>query len=401
MKKGYLSEYFNGIAIKKLSAVEANRARSHQHEYNGISKLKSILGTKRQNFNAIFLYLSDDDPEPIVESGRLTWYESRKPPRSEYRFYYTATSVSENASEGDLLLVARRPDDTLLVIIAEANSTIQNQILWLFGVSPEAHPGFSVKGEIESNQMKLEFASKFILGQIGIDVEETDENYLDVMLRKFKGIFPPTNIFSEYSRSTLKGISFKDDPDAAIIAYLEREEVLFRTLEKHLIGDRLRVGFADNVESFINFSLSVQNRRKSRAGRALENHLEFMFSKLKISYTRTAITEGRSKPDFLFPGEKQYHTSSFPDLSLTMLGVKSSCKDRWRQILAEADRISLKHLFTLEPGISENQTDEMKTKKVQLVLPEKIHATYQDGQKGLLMNLSEFIKLVKKRSGQV
>jgi hypothetical protein len=30
-----------------------------------------------------------------------------------------------------------------------------------------------------------------------------------------------------------------------------------------------------------------------------------------------------------------------------MLGVKTTCSDRWRQVLAEADRIQLKHLLTL------------------------------------------------------
>jgi hypothetical protein len=43
--------------------------------------------------------------------------------------------------------------------------------------------------------------------------------------------------------------------------WMEREEILFRTLEKHLLGDQLRKGFAEDVDGFIAFSLSVQNRR--------------------------------------------------------------------------------------------------------------------------------------------
>ena len=42
-----------------------------------------------------------------------------------------------------------------------------------------------------------------------------------------------------------------------------------------------------------------------------------------------------------------------------MLGAKSTCKDRWRQVLAEDEKISRKHLLTLEPGISEPQTHQM------------------------------------------
>lgn len=36
VKQGYLSQYFDGVAVKQLSAVEADVARSHQHEYNGV-----------------------------------------------------------------------------------------------------------------------------------------------------------------------------------------------------------------------------------------------------------------------------------------------------------------------------------------------------------------------------
>jgi hypothetical protein len=50
---------------------------------------------------------------------------------------------------------------------------------------------------------------------------------------------------------------------------MDREEVLFRTLERHIVNERLRRGFSDGDE-FVAFSLSVQNRRKARAGRALE-----------------------------------------------------------------------------------------------------------------------------------
>ncbi len=55
-----------------------------------------------------------------------------------------------------------------------------------------------------------------------------------------------------------------------------------------------------------------------------------------------------------------------------MLGVKSTCKDRWRQVLSEAARIPDKCLLTVEPGISENQTNEMQANRLQLVLPGEV-----------------------------
>ena len=77
-----------------------------------------------------------------------------------------------------------------------------------------------------------------------------------------------------------------------------------------------------------------------------------------------------------------------------MLGVKSSCKDRWRQVLSEAERIDKKHLLTLEAAISNNQTEEMKSKELQLVVPKKIHDSYTKNQQKWLLDLETFIKIV-------
>ena len=80
-----------------------------------------------------------------------------------------------------------------------------------------------------------------------------------------------------------------------------------------------------------------------------------------------------------------------------MLGVKLTCKDRWRQVLSEAARVPDKHLLTLEPGISENQTNEMRANRLQLVLPDELHRTYTDAQQTWLMDIHEFIGQIRKQ----
>ena len=408
MKKGYLSEYFEGVAAKRLSAVEADRTRSNQHEYQATKSMLTFMGkpTEPTRIPARFLYLTDDDAEPIVEDAFLTLYDSRKdqPLRSaEYRFYFPTTAVSQNAAEGDLLVIAKRPDGDLLVVIAENGSSVSAQIEWLFGFTDLAHAGFSVKSELETEQDRIAFASRFILENIGVVVEVSAETYLAAMLEKFKGKFPTTREFSAYARSTLKDLNPVKDQDLVLMAWMEQEEILFRTLERHLIADRLSTGFGGDmdagvdVDGFLSFSLSVQNRRKSRVGLALENHLELLFTECGIQYKRTAVTENKAKPDFIFPSVAAYHDPTFDVYRLTMLGVKSTCKDRWRQVLAEADRIDHKHLLTLEASISKHQTDEMRAKNLQLVLPRGLHKTYTPEQQTWLMDISSFTALVRER----
>ena len=399
MKAGYLSEFFTGVAIKRLSAVEADPARSNQHEFNGDKGLKRLFGLEKQEMQGLFIYLSDNDDEPVVADGSLTWYDAREnhAKRSEYRFYFPTTAVSLCASEGDLLVIGRRPDDSVLVLIVQGESTIANQVLWLFNVDLQGYHGFSAREELETEQDRIGFAARFILEQIGVPVESSEDNFLDKIITQFGSKFPRTKDFSAFARSTLSDIEPKENPDAAVMAWMEREEILFRTLEKHIIAERLTQGFYDDVDGFLQFSLSVQNRRKSRVGFALENHMEVIFTEVGIQYERAAISEGRSKPDFLFPGGKEYRNPEYDSVFLTMLGVKSTCKDRWRQVLAEAKRIENKHLLTLETSISQHQTDQMKDEKLQLIVPESLHQTYTVAQQEWLLNVSEFTEIVRER----
>ena len=172
------------------------------------------------------------------------------------------------------------------------------------------------------------------------------------------------------------------------VRWLDREEQLFRALENVVIRERLEAGFRD-VDDFIEYSLSVQNRRKARMGFALQNHLTEIFKRADLRFTAQARTEGNNRPDFIFPGKAEYDDRNFESDRLTMLAAKSTCKDRWRQLLTEADRIQRKHLLTLEPAITPAQTSEMQQKKLRLVVPGEIQATYTAAQRLWLLAVSE------------
>ena len=93
----------------------------------------------------------------------------------------------------------------------------------------------------------------------------------------------------------------------------------------------------------------------------------------------------------MFPSFAAYHDTAFSIDELTLLGAKTTCKDRWRQVLAEGDRLEKKYLVTIEAGISERQTDQMREKKLQLIVPKKIHPTYTNQQTSWLYSISDFI----------
>jgi hypothetical protein len=74
-----------------------------------------------------------------------------------------------------------------------------------------------------------------------------------------------------------------------------------------------------------------------------------------------------------------------------MLAVKTTCRDRWRQVLNEADRVATKHLLTLQEGVSEAQHKEMREAGVVLVVPRGLHGSYPKAVRPHLMTLESFI----------
>lgn len=400
MNYGYLNKYFKGIGGKRLSDVEISPDVSNQHEFNGIADFKNIFGSERINFKGRFIFLSDTEEATIQDKGTLTWYDAREnhPTRTEYRLYYSDNTIMDLASAGDLIVICKRSDDELIIIVTPKGSTSEQQILWLFGLG-QLGSRFVVK-DFSGLKKEIGFAGKHIMGLLGIEVDEIMPHYLDELIAKFGKHFPETKQFSEYARSTVRDVSAIESPDHAIMAWLEKEEILFRTLEKAIVQDKLISGFGEegtDVDDFINFSLSVQNRRKSRAGHAFEHHLSKVFDAHQVRYHKGARTERNNRPDFLFPGIREYQSTTYDDQRLLMLGVKTSVKDRWRQVLAEADRITTKHLITLQPAISVNQTDEMKAQSLQLVIPAPLFPTFSTNQQMDLLTVNDFIEIAKSK----
>lgn len=395
-----IDQYFEGVAWKYLSAVDADPRRSNQHELGGLVKagFKKYLGdpaTDTLTFPTSYLFLAEDEDDSVAVSGNSSWYDARRNQAHrgpELRLYYEANPATEQLSAGMFLLVAKLRNGKLLLVFTQHGSSAEQQLRWLFGIQDS---GDEFRGlELDSRHERLSWASLWILEQLGIETQPADDIWLERLIARFGEKFPPTRQFSDFTRESLTDLDSTAEPDDALLRMTETEERFFRLLERHIVQKRIDQGFND-VDDFVSYSLSVHNTRKSRAGHSFENHLEFIFGENGLRFERGVYTEARSKPDFLFPGSTAYTNQDFPEEMLTMLGVKTSCKDRWRQVLREARRISDKHLATLEPAISENQTNEMIESRLQLVIPLSLHETYTTTQRDWLWTIGRFIEFRK------
>ncbi|CAG9000649.1 MAG: hypothetical protein CENE_02649 [Candidatus Celerinatantimonas neptuna] len=402
-----LSDVFQRVAFKYLSAVDADLSVSHQHEIGGLVNVGfgQLLGMpndgSRRPFDATMVYLDDNGDDPVIVEDEVTWYDARYKDTNrspEWRLYYKSNDVSERFRPGDFFLISLVTDGSLLMLFCPGDSEYEIQFRGLFGAREKSA---NKKGltRLSLTEHQIAVPIRLIFERYGVEVGQAGDDYLSRLIEQFGPAFPSTREFSVFTREQLASdINPVIDPDAALVEWMETEEKAFRQLEKHIVREKLRKGFGENgddVDGFVRFSLSVQNRRKSRSGHAFENHIEKILRQNHVQFKRGAVTEGKQKPDFLFPGPEDYKNQNFPQERLRLLGAKTTCKDRWRQVLAEAERIDRKHLITLEPAISKAQTEEMEEHQLQLVVPEAIQPTYQDNQKDWLMSFRNFIDEVK------
>lgn len=234
-------------------------------------------------------------------------------------------------------------------------------------------------------------------GELEIHFETEQECINDKFIEFIQNIheFPKTKFLSESTQSILNNCieNFVNcGYDERILDLVNYEYKLYQMIESRICLPQIKGPF-DTIEAFLKIALSITNRRKARAGKSLEHHVEYLLDKADIDFESQVDLEG--KPDIIIPSREAYEDPNYPDDRLFHLGIKRTCKDRWRQVVKAAPRIKHKHIFTIQQGISGNQLDEMAGQHVTLVVPQQLHTQYPEDQEIELLSLEEFITMLR------
>ncbi len=303
--------------------------------------------------------------------------------RNEYRVtcFGTGFPFLQDDNVGDLLIFAVLSDEDYAAFVLSSDEDI-DEFFATFNLIPgETNQLIDVAGivkpDVKIAHLLQDFVSRFIS-------------------------FPDTRQMALGARDCYNGAykvnvnALKSKPDEILLHWLDTEYDLFKCMEEKVYADVVSKPF-QSIDDFVKMANEVLNRRKSRAGKSLEHHLACIFTHNELVFEEQAITEDNKKPDFLFPNAECYHNLLFPADDLIVLGAKTTCKDRWRQVLTEADRVDVKYLFTLQQGISKNQMKEMHDSHLTLVVPQKYIKSFPKEYQEEICNLSGFIGIVKKK----
>lgn len=303
--------------------------------------------------------------------------------RNEYRITCLGKHFPfcEEDNVGDLLIIAQQSENYYEGFVLHEDEDIDDFFAY-FNLSSET-----------TNQL--------------IDVEQanTPAKRLETGIQQLVALyteFPETKQMAKFAREIYNKIHRITDakicktPDLHLLRWIDTEYALFRGFEEKVYAPVYSVPFP-NCQELIKFSNIILNRRKSRAGKSLEHHLATIFTAAQLEYEEQAVTEDNKKPDFLFPNGEAYHNLLFPAEDLVFLGAKTTCKDRWRQVLNEANRIETKYLFTLQKGISKNQLLEMRHEHLKLVVPASYRTSFDKEFQPEIETLASFIEIVKEK----
>jgi len=422
---GSLRSYFSLVASKLVRDSEVNPDSSNSHEFNGTTELKEFLGRissgRNKRLRARFLYFTDDGDVPFAADGELTWYKphsDRK--RVEWRLYYKDNSIvgkTGRARSGDLMVLTFAPEaanapevekdapappgpTVAWVLIAPHGSISEREIMRLFGIEAQ------IGAQLELHELPdddVDLVGRQVLDGLGISLQMPEDQWREELRMKFGGSMPDVVTFSNFAASTLE-LDFTGDPDGALVEWWEREDLLFRIHDRALIRTSLEAELQDakagqiDVEKLRDLFMSSTQRARSRAGSAFENQLGTIFRKNALRFDAQARTAKKDIPDFLFPSLSDYERSPLID-RLTMLAAKTTCKERWTQVLQEAPRIPTKHLATMSPAIPPDQLQRMRSASLTLVLPESRHGTLPKPS-APVMTLKAFITMVRERQAK-
>ena len=319
----------------------------------------------------------------LVTDSRMIYYGKAKNELRITRFGNDFPYLNED-HVGDLLIISKQTDDDYEGFVLSTEDDIDTFMLH-----------FNLAAD-RSNQ---------IIDVLNVSNKQIESTTLQVAIDEaIKDLedFPQT---SEMGKMAQELYNLKNkitdekvcaSPDKILLNWYDTELSMFRSIEEKVYKPIYTKPFAD-CQSLIEFSNKILNRRKSRAGKSLEHHLSAIFKANRLYFEEQAVTENNKKPDFLFPNSICYHNFEFPADDLTILGAKTTCKDRWRQVINEANRVDEKYLFTLQQGISKNQLKEMADENVKLVVPLSHVDSFPDEYRENLKTLSGFIEIVKEK----
>lgn len=253
---------------KYISSNDAGKTGAHQSGYYIPKEVASLWINKNcekgVNVERNILIKWQNDFET---SSKIKYYG--RGTRNECRItcFGRGFPYLQDDNVGDILIICQMDTDNFHAFVLHTDNDIED-FMASFNLSSDDTNHFIDKDAAYNPEEKLkELFTEFI------------NQYTE---------FPQTKEMTEFAMKCyikawqVSDQTIIDDADKQLLKWIETEYSLFKAFEEKLYAEQLAHPFT-SIDEQVKFSNMVLNRRKSRAGKSLEYHLETIFQKKRIN----------------------------------------------------------------------------------------------------------------------
>lgn len=172
MSARHLSRLFTAAAFKRLSTRDIKVNRRSRHVLLDAQALVAVFGSYVRSAISVSNYHFNDDGDAICTESTLRWSKRHRADTIPSRLAFCQGEYSDSMCVDNGIVIATRRRGPAILAMVRPESTIENQLCWLFGMADAPRvDAFTVRRFPADHDMPLEFSANHILQELFINPE--------------------------------------------------------------------------------------------------------------------------------------------------------------------------------------------------------------------------------------
>ena len=173
-----LSRLFSAVAFKRLTVGDVKLSSQHGHVLLHAQPLVALLGANARAAIPVGIYWFNAEGDAIQSEGTLRWSKSHRADEGPGRLAFPVGEVTGSMCAGNGIVIATRRDGSAILAVVRPESTIENQLCWLFGLTDAVRDSaFVVRRFPADHDTPLDYAPSHILRELFIEPHGPDFSY--------------------------------------------------------------------------------------------------------------------------------------------------------------------------------------------------------------------------------
>lgn|GEM_PF-6327269 len=170
MSTRHLSRLFIAAAFKRLTVRDVKFSVRSGHILLDAQPLIALFGANARAAIPVGTYWFNDEGDAIRTGTTLRWSKHHRADEGPARLAFAAGEITDSVRVDNAIFIATMRHGPAILAVVRADSTIENQLCWLFGMAdaPREH-AFVVRRFPTDHDTPLDYGPNYILRELFIN----------------------------------------------------------------------------------------------------------------------------------------------------------------------------------------------------------------------------------------